>query len=763
MQKGHKESAYSDRSCGASSRWRRTAIACLTICAILLAPSAQADRAFAPRYQHQAINGDITGIGNASLHCGGRPTICAQAQNGTLSVVNQDPAIAMVHVDTDSDASTFNSSSATLSLPTGATVLFAGLYWSGISVSPSRNTVRLRVPGSSLYNSLNADELLTNFEGAFGESAYQGFDDVTAQVRAAGNGSYTVANVQTTPRAVGVPGSTWAGWALVIAYRDPAQTDIRNLNIYDGLVSVSNAALPVDIAFSGFITPATGPVYTTLGLLGWDGDDTADGVAGLQYGRNAASLSNVSNAVNPVNNFWNSTVSRDGVNLSDRTPNFVDTLGMDLDFTEPNVPLPNGATSALIRARGSIDEVLILGMISQATDVSRPDLKENLRKTSADLDGGGLLPGELLEFTVSTTNSGNDASRQSVLTDTIPANTTYEPGSLVIVSGANAGAKSDAAGDDQAEFDRANNRVVFRLGSGANAGTGGTIVPGEGFSLRFRARVNAGVAAGTVIENRATLSHRAATLGEILLDTTDADFDAPDDQPTRNVVAALPLLTLRKVSQRGVGGFDFVLTNTAQAQGTVATVAVDTPVQVDGDTGTVGLQPYTVSAVGTDVTIAETPVPAGYALSDAICRDAADNVVGSLSGATYTIPGASVIADAVLSCTFTNTRIQLALSIVKSDNSATYTPGGNASYTITVRNGAGDSATGALLEDRLPNGATLASAWTCTIAGGGSCHPASGGEVGGSVVNLSLDLDGDATATIVVPVNFAANPEAYVP
>ncbi|MGO4781925.1 hypothetical protein AB4084_41195, partial [Lysobacter sp. 2RAB21] len=79
-------------------------------------------------------------------------------------------------------------------------------------------------------------------------------------------------------------------------------------------------------------------------------------------------LSNVFNAVNPVNNFWNSTISRNGALLTARTPNYVDTLGMDLDFTPPNVPLPNSATSALIRARGSSDEVLIFGMISRATD-----------------------------------------------------------------------------------------------------------------------------------------------------------------------------------------------------------------------------------------------------------------------------------------------------------------------------------------------------------------------------------------------------------
>lgn len=745
--------------------WRRAGlIATLALCASLLTPQARADRAFAPRYQNPATNGDIVGIGNINLHCGGNAALCAQARNGSGAVVNQDPAIAMVYVDVDTDAATFNSSSATLALPAGSTVLFAGLYWGGVSASLSRSSVRLRTPGAAAYSALSADELLTNSAGAFGDSAYQGFDDVTALVRAAGNGVYTIANVQTTPRALGAGGSSWGGWALVVAYRDPAQTATRNLNIYDGLLSASDASVPVDIAFSGFVTPASGPVNTTLGLLGWDGDATVDGSAGLQYGRNVATLSNVSNAVNPVNNFWNSTISRNGAQLTARTPNYADTLGMDLDFTPPNVPLPNSATSALIRARGSIDEVLIFGMISRATDVSRPNLKDQLLKSSTDLNGGSLLPGELLEFTIASQNIGSDASLQSVLTDAIPANTTFEPGSLSIVSGANAGGKSDAAGDDQAEFDAANNRVVFRLGTGANGANGGTVAPGESFSLRFRVRVNAGTAAGTVINNTASVAHRAATLGDDLLDVSDADFATPGDQPTRNVVAALPRIALNKISLRGVDSFGFTLSNTAQAAGSVTTVTAGTPVQVDGDSNSAGLQPYTVSGLGTEVTIAETALAAGYRLSAAVCRDAGGSVVGTLAGTVYTIPAASLVADDVLSCTFTNSRNQTALSITKDDGSASYTPGGAASYTITVRNDGPDPVSGALVGDRLPNGATLAGTWSCAIsAGTGACTPASGGAIGGAAVDLSVDLASGASATITVPVNFATAPEAYPP
>ena len=52
--------------------------------------------------------------------------------------------------------------------------------------------------------------------------------------------------------------------------------------------------------------------------------------------------------------------------------------------------------------------------------------------------------------------------------------------------------KTDAAGDDQAEFIAAGNQVVFRLGTGANATTGGTLAIGASTTIQFQVRVNSG-------------------------------------------------------------------------------------------------------------------------------------------------------------------------------------------------------------------------------------------------------------------------------
>lgn len=128
----------------------------------------------------------------------------------------------------------------------------------------------------------------------------------------------------------------------------------------------------------------------------------------------------------------------------------------------------------------------------------------SITKFQADLNGGDLLPNDIIEFAVTVTNLGAGGASNVTLTDPIPANTTYLAGTLNVSAGANTGPKTDGSGDDQAEFDGPNNRVVFRLGTGATAASGGTLATGETTTARFRVRVNTNAAVGSIIVNQAT-------------------------------------------------------------------------------------------------------------------------------------------------------------------------------------------------------------------------------------------------------------------
>ena len=92
-------------------------------------------RNFTLRYSNN-INGQITIAANTLMQC---PTAtpdpavnsgCAGARAGTNARNNN--TFDMGWLDVDSDPSTFDSSQATLNLPSDGVVLFAGLYWTGI-------------------------------------------------------------------------------------------------------------------------------------------------------------------------------------------------------------------------------------------------------------------------------------------------------------------------------------------------------------------------------------------------------------------------------------------------------------------------------------------------------------------------------------------------------------------------------------------------------------------------------------------------------
>ena len=67
-------------------------------------------------------------------------------------------------------------------------------------------------------------------------------------------------------------------------------------------------------------------------------------------------------------------------------------------------------------------------------------------------------PGDVLEYAVTATNQGGNDAAAAVITDSIPANTTFVPGSLTI----DGTPSSEAADSDRAEYDAAGRQVRFR-------------------------------------------------------------------------------------------------------------------------------------------------------------------------------------------------------------------------------------------------------------------------------------------------------------
>jgi large repetitive protein len=476
-------------------------------------------RTYDIRFQ-TTMRGSIALIGNTIVTCPDADPDCAGARDGTATGGDaNNNGYAMELVDVDGDASTADSSRADLSLPAGATIEFAGLYWGANSASASRDEVRLAVPGAS-YATVTATTPVDSTGTVYGA-----FADITATVvgLADPNGTYTVADIAAN---VGVA-DRHGGWALVVVYGDPA-LPLRNLTVFDGFAIVnSTAPTSITTTVSGFVTPGSGTVSAEVGLIAGEGDR---GFTGDRFEIDGA---DVSDAENPADNVFNSTISSLGTLATAKDPDYVNQLGWDVDRLDATGLVANGATSAdLTFTTGG--ETYYPQALTFAVDVFEPSL--DATKQGIDVDGGNLIVGDEIEYTIDVENVGNDAADDVVLTDPIPADTTYVPGSLEILTGANVGTLTDAAGDDQG--DATGGDVVIRLGTGADATNGGTIGIGETTSIRFRVSIDGGTAASTPIVNQATVVYVGATLGTSFDDESDSDSGTPGDQPDTMTTAA---------------------------------------------------------------------------------------------------------------------------------------------------------------------------------------------------------------------------------
>jgi uncharacterized repeat protein (TIGR01451 family) len=500
------------RYAGRRVRLLRVAAA-LFACALGLALATPADAAYRNFAQRFATNepGDIDIVGNTIMSCPIADVNCANAR-ARSGVILDDGSFNMVYVDVDADPTTINSSSATLDLPNGATVLYAGLYWGGFSLNASRNTVKFATPVSGGYNAVVASDVDDSIS-----SAYQGVADVTAEVTAGGDGEYTVADVQAS---LGI--GTYGGWALIVAYRDSTQ-QLRNLTIYDGFQEASSST--VTLTANGFTTPTSGLVSAIAGVVNYEGD------AGIPGDTMSLEGTNLFDTLNPAANFFNGTIEREGVDRTAKNPDYNNQIGFDIDMVDATGLLSPGSNSAQLD-EVSTGDILYPGALTLAIELLTPDLTSVL--TATDINGGNTVPGDVVEYSLVVTNVGQDDADSVDFTHAIPAGMTYVPGSLNVTAGANAGPMSDAAGDDQAEYAAGN--LTFRLGVGANAAAGGTLASGGSTTtVTYLVTVDGSVPHNTVISDQIQLAMVGATSGVSLNDLSNqADvtiWHAPDLRP----------------------------------------------------------------------------------------------------------------------------------------------------------------------------------------------------------------------------------------
>ena len=379
----------------------------------------------------------------------------------------------MTWVNVDPSNNNYNSSSATVSWPSGSTVLFAGLFWEGRECayagggSPACEPGDLNTPSRSPSFSFQPDEArgtdrrLSDHHGHSADFAaattdqhgtgYGAYADVTSMVQSDGQGTWTGADVASS-----TGNDMFAGWSLVVAYQNPADP-LRNLTVFRGFALVTNSDT-VSLPISGFLSPPTGAPNTEVGVVTGEGDMAITGDS------MKVDSTVLTDAANPADNFFNSQDTIDGAECgpspptspcdTSRNPDYSNMMGWDLVQVAAPGAIPNGATSATVTVSTNGDTYYPTAITTQIDNYA-PEFASPA-KSVVDLDGNNPARiGDTLRYTLAFTNIGGDAAGDVVLHDSIPTGTTYVPGSINLLTGANAQPRqlTDAAGDDQGEFD----------------------------------------------------------------------------------------------------------------------------------------------------------------------------------------------------------------------------------------------------------------------------------------------------------------------
>ncbi|MUU77036.1 T9SS type B sorting domain-containing protein [Winogradskyella endarachnes] len=401
---------------------------------------------FSPRYD-EAIKGDMLLIGNSNvgLHA-------SNPYNGTNA---NDQVNAAVYVDIDGDASTFNSSSADLDIPSDLScyqIVYAGLYWSAVVDGDDPiSDVKFKVPGGSYVDITGTEIYYQNAANNSQSNTYAYYHDVTDMLTALADpeGTYTVANISSLvgpkPNSEGLS----AGWSLFVIYEDPLLPS-KYITSFDGFTKITstiNETFPV----SGFNTIPTGPVRAKFAFSTIEGDRRWTGDYLRLNGTTISVTDNGGNTIRPANNFFNSTVSdidpltNTSQLFTTRNPNSSNTLGFDAGII--NIPNPgnsliaNNATSANISLGSNLD-IYYYYFSAFAIEIIAPNIV--LTKIVEDEFGNNIGDqlvnlGAPLNYVIGFQNTGNDDATNFQIRDILPVNIVYNhPTDLVLPPGVTA-------------------------------------------------------------------------------------------------------------------------------------------------------------------------------------------------------------------------------------------------------------------------------------------------------------------------------------
>ncbi|WP_157046228.1 isopeptide-forming domain-containing fimbrial protein [Geotalea uraniireducens] len=338
---------------------------------------------------------------------------------------------------------------------------------------------------------------------------------------------------------------------------------------------------------------------------------------------------------------------------------------------------------------------------------------------AGDVNGNGLVdPGDTLQYTINVINSGATPATGVVLTDAIPANTTYVANSVQM----NGAAVADPG------------TGISPLTNGMGV-SGGILAAGGTGVVTFKVQVNSGVVTGTIISNQGSVA--TAQLPPLL---TDSDGNPTNGyQPTVIAVGNAQQLSITKSAVVVGGGAALpgsVLEYTVQATN-IGTVPATNVVIIDDLTPLLNQATYvansaTMNGSGSGVSFTSPVVSANY---------------GANYGASYGTlsPGGSVVVRFRVKLNATLATGSVVTNTAQASwNSPSQTANASTSVTVGGMPGSG-SLNGSVWQDgnydnSLDSGELTSANWAVDLY-----------ENGGLVGTVNTDADGSYHFSGVTP------------
>ena len=281
-------------------------------------------------------------------------------------------------------------SDASLILNSGDIIESAYLYWAGCGTGD----FDVKLNGTDITATRTFSNALVQGQTY---NFFSAFADVTTQVQATGNGLYTLSDLDVSSfiNLHAQNSTNFAGWALIVVYRNPA-LPLNQLNIYDGMQVVSSLQNFLDVPLNAL--NVIDNVDAKIGFLTWEGDS---GIANNETLRiNGNIIGNP--PLNPANNAFNGTNS---VTNSNQLYN------MDLDIYNIQNNINVGDTQALIQLTSFQDYVMVNAIVTKLNS-QLPDARISFTEPNLSCNVRQLT----LNYTITNFNSTADLPANTPIT-----------------------------------------------------------------------------------------------------------------------------------------------------------------------------------------------------------------------------------------------------------------------------------------------------------------------------------------------------------